>query len=44
MRYRNVKTGEEWEEKEKHDFFWIPMQYWSALIAGMLLYAKLLGH
>jgi hypothetical protein len=28
-KYKNVKTGEIFEVREPHEFFFIPMQYWS---------------
>lgn len=31
-RYKNVKTNEIFEQEEKHDFFFIPMEYWSFFI------------
>lgn len=40
-KYKNIKTGEIFEVKETHDFFFIPMQYWSIL--GLLLAGLIVG-
>ncbi len=40
-KYKNIKTGEVFEVKETHDFFFIPIQYWS--IAALLLIGLVTG-
>lgn len=37
QRYKNTKTGEVFEVEEKHDFFFLPMQYWSLLMLLIIL-------
>jgi hypothetical protein len=32
------KTGQQFEFKKKHTMFWIPMQWFSAVIAAMAMY------
>jgi hypothetical protein len=46
-KYKNVKTGEIFEVKEPHEFFFIPMQYWSIgglSIVGLIWGIQLLKH
>jgi len=31
----DIETNERIELKEKHSFFWIPMQYWAVIIIGI---------
>jgi len=35
QKYKNLKTGEVFEVEEKHEFFFIPMQYWALGILGL---------
>jgi hypothetical protein len=39
QKYKNVKTGEIFEVEEKHEFFFLPMQYWALaiLFVGFLI-------
>lgn len=41
QRYKNLKTGEEFEVIEKHDFFFIPMQYWGMVMLAIVLCLKI---
>jgi hypothetical protein len=46
-KYKNVKTGEIFEVKEPHEFFFIPMQYWSIgvlSIIGIVLAIKFFAY